>query len=92
MDEIRIESGKITIKTDRCPACNSENVKKIGDLLYCRDCEEVFPETYDFENPKDCNYCGYYGDCLERFSFCPFDGSNVNLKLMQSWVVIHDRD
>ena len=86
MDEIRIEEGRIVIKSENCPACGSSNVRKLSDLLFCSDCEEVFPEVYDFENPKNCNYCGYYGDCLDRFSFCPFDGVDVNEKLVKVWM------
>ncbi len=85
MEEIRIEFGKVVIRTDRCPLCNSENVRKEDDLIVCTDCGEAFPEEFDFEDPKDCNHCGYYGDCVERFRFCPFDGSDVNGKLVESW-------
>lgn len=92
MEEIRIEFGRVVIKTDICPLCGSTNIEKFEDILYCRDCGEDFPEVFDFENPKDCNHCGYFEDCLERFRFCPFDGSNANEKLMKSWRVIrHDR-
>lgn len=32
MDEIKIESGRISIKTDRCPACNcKENKIKVDE-------------------------------------------------------------
>jgi len=85
MDEIRIEHGKIIIRTSRCPVCSSDNIKKSANLLFCRDCEEIFPEVYDFENPENCNHCGYFEDCLERFSFCPFDGSYVNEKMVKVW-------
>lgn len=83
---IEFEDNRIVLNVDRCIYCNSKNIVKLGDIVICRDCGESFSKIYEFENPKDCDHCGYLGDCIERFRFCPFDGEDVNKKLIESWM------
>ena len=83
--KVIFSNGRIEINTDRCLFCNSKNIVKIDGLIICRNCGDAFPEYFEFENPKDCRRCGYQGDCLERFKFCPFDGRDVNKKLIEQW-------
>jgi len=83
---IEFKDNLVILNIKECVYCGSENVVKVeGDIMVCRDCGERYTCTYEFENPRDCNHCGYFGDCLERFRYCPFDGKNVNEKLIESW-------
>ena len=82
---IEIRDGMVVLDVKECIYCGSKNIIKLKDIIICLDCGESFVDTYEFENPRDCNHCGYFGDCLERFKYCPFDGKNVNEKLIESW-------
>jgi len=82
---IVIGDGVVILNVDECPNCGSRNIFKKDGSVICLDCGENFADVYEFENPRDCDHCGYYGDCLERFRFCPFDGRDANEKLMESW-------
>jgi len=83
---IEIRDNSIILNVDECVYCGSKNVVRVkDDIILCKDCGERFVLTYDFENPKDCDHCGFYDDCVNRFRYCPFDGRNVNEKLIESW-------
>jgi len=81
---VEVRDGKVKLNTNRCPICGNPGIW-IDDLLFCPNCEDAFPKEYDFVDPKSCNHCGYHGDCVERFRYCPFDGVKVDEKLTKSW-------